>query len=235
MYRDEKARPTDTGQAVAVGFARPSGRFRAWTSYLRRRIVDGVERHRRQSEALLERYRPSIYRHIRKRVRSPEEAEDLTQETLLRAHEHLDLLEDPAALEIWLRRIATNLSSDHLRRAARRPDAAREPDSEEAGGPESRAPEAGLDDLVQSAEMSACGKQLMAEMSPAERKVLLLHDLRGLTSLEIARLLRCTPGAVKIRLHRARRRFKALVDGACELTRDERGVLVAGPKVRPPT
>ncbi len=127
-------------------------------------MVGGVERHSRQSEALLERHRPSIYRHIRKRVRSPEDAEDLTQETLLRAHEHLDLLEDPAALESWLRRIATNLSSDHLRRAARRPDADAVPDGDAkgAGGTEPGAREPGLDDLVQSAEMSACGKQLMA-------------------------------------------------------------------------
>lgn len=66
----------------------------------------------------------------------------------------------------------------------------------------------------------------------AWRAVLLLHDLQGLSSVEIARLLRCTPGSVKIRLHRARDRFREALERECQLCRDERGVLLGRPKPR---
>ncbi len=66
------------------------------------------------------------------------------------------------------------------------------------------------------------------------RAVLLLHDLQGLTSVEIARLLRCTPGSVKIRLHRARKRFREALERECDLYRDDRGVLLGSPKPRGP-
>jgi DNA-directed RNA polymerase specialized sigma24 family protein len=60
--------------------------------------------------------------------------------------------------------------------------------------------------------------------------VLLLHDLQGLSSVEIARLLRCMPGSVKVRLHRARCRFRAALEKECHFYRDERGVLLGCPK-----
>lgn len=181
----------------------------------------------------LEPYRPKISRHVLSLVRDESEAEDLTQETLLRAHEQLGKLREPAALGVWLYRIATRVCYDHLRRAGR--SAVPEdrggdegPTAEErvaAGGPDAEL-------LADNAAMSACGEKLLDELPDGYRAVLLLHDLQGLTSVEIARLLRCTPGSVKIRLHRARRRFREAVERECVLYRDERGVLLGSPKPR---
>ena len=74
--------------------------------------------------------------------------------------------------------------------------------------------------------MSACGEELLGKIPESYRTVLLLHDLVGLTSVEIGRVLGCAPGTVKIRLHRARARFREAVERACDLYHDERGVLV---------
>lgn len=182
----------------------------------------------------LERYRTKIHRHIRSLVRDRSEAEDLTQETLLRAHEQLATLRDPGALGVWLYRIATRVCYDHLRRAASPPAPDDRRDDEGPGGAEERIPDGGpdLDQLVDNAAMSACGERLLDTLPDAYRAVLLLHDLQGLTGVEIARLMRCTPGSVKIRLHRARRRFREALERECELYRDQRGVLVGSPKPR---
>lgn len=181
----------------------------------------------------LEPYRSRIARHIRSVVRDPGDAEDLTQETLLRAHEQLAMLREPKALGVWLYRIATRVCYDHLKRSTRAMEAA-------ARGEEGReirvervawdGPD--LDQVVDNAAMSACGEKLLDTLPDGYRAVLLLHDLQGLTSVEIARLLRCTPGAVKIRLHRARQRFRAALEKECVLYRDDRGVLVGCPKPR---
>lgn len=178
-------------------------------------------------EAEVERQRPAIYRHILGMVGNPADAEDLTQEALLRAHRQLGDLRAPAALGAWLHRIASNVAWDFLRPASRRA-AEEERARAEEREPASEGP--GLDQLVDRAEMSACGRELMRQLPRRYRTVLLLHDLRGLTSVEIAAALGCTPGTVKIRLHRARARFRALLKAGCEMYRDERGVLLGAPR-----
>lgn len=179
----------------------------------------------------IERYRARIHRHVRSLVRDPSDADDLTQETLLRAHAELASLRDPGALGVWLYRIATRLCYDHLRRAE--PSAPpRAGPADEGGAIEDRIPDGSpdLDQVVDNAAMSACGERLLDTLPDAYRAVLLLHDLQGLTAAEIAKLTRCTPGSVKIRLHRARARFREALERACELYRDERGVLIGSPK-----
>lgn len=190
-------------------------------------------RDRAAVDLALEPYRPKIARHIRSIVRDRSDAEDLTQETLLRAHERLARLREPAGLGLWLYRIATRLCYDHLRRSAR----AREAAPGGAGGGEAAMDRiAGdgpdLDQVVDNAAMSACGEKLLEKLPDGHRAVLLLHDLQGLTSVEIARLLCCTPGSVKIRLHRARQRFREALQEECVLYRDERGVLLGSPRPR---
>lgn len=184
----------------------------------------------------LERYRSRIDRHVRSLVRDPSDAEDLTQETLLRAHERLASLGEPAALGVWLYRIATRVCYDHLRRALRSPLRADGAEGASARGAEERIADEGPDveQLVDNAAMSACGERLLDTLSDGYRAVLLLHDVQGLTSAEIARVLRCTPGSVKIRLHRARRRFREALQRECVMYRDERGVLLGSPKPRRP-
>jgi RNA polymerase sigma factor (sigma-70 family) len=58
-------------------------------------------------EQQIERHRAAVARYIRSLIRNAAEAEDLTQETFLRAHNRVDSLRDPGALEGWLYQIAT--------------------------------------------------------------------------------------------------------------------------------
>lgn len=184
------------------------------------------------SERSLEQYRGKIRRHVQSLVRDQTEAEDLTQETLLRAHQQLARLRDPEALGVWLYRIATHVCYDHLRRGRSLPG--QNPREEERARADECVPDGRptLDQLVDHAAMSACGERLLDTLPDGYRAVLLLHDLQGLSSVEIASLLRCTPGSVKIRLHRARCRFRAALEKECHFYRDGRGVLLGCPKPR---
>lgn len=188
---------------------------------------------RTSSEALFGRYRTRIHRHIRTLVRNRGDAEDLTQETFLRAHRQLESLENPAALSGWLHRIATNVCIDFLREASRRGTLDRGRGDEEAGRADELARAAEVpapDEVVDSARMNACGEEFLEKLPRTYRRVIILHDFLGLTSVEIARRLRCTPGAVKIRLHRARSQFRSALEAGCEFHHDERGALIGGRK-----
>jgi RNA polymerase sigma-70 factor (ECF subfamily) len=176
-------------------------------------------------DGLVEHHRDRIRRHVLGLVRNPADAEDLTQETFLRAHRQLGGLREPAALGVWLYRIATHVSYDFLRRAARGPAPAPE------GANDEPALSPRLDELVDQRAMSACVQEFLDRLPTSYRAAVLLHDLHGLTSTEIASLLGCTPGTAKIRLHRARAVLRAALQGGCELSRDERGVLVCGRKL----
>jgi RNA polymerase sigma-70 factor, ECF subfamily len=173
-----------------------------------------------------------ILGYIRSVVRDDREAEDLTQETFLRAHRARDSLRDPDAVVPWLYSVATHVCLDRLRQRTRQAPAQSDLDPE-AVSPPDPAPGASL--LAEQADMSACVEAYVSELSDSYRAVLLMHDVKGLTAREIGNLLGDSTGSVKIRLHRARKQLQAALEAGCEFTQDERGTLVCDPKAWKPT
>jgi RNA polymerase sigma-70 factor (ECF subfamily) len=168
-------------------------------------------------------------------VRDPAEAEDLTQETFLRAIKKLSTLQDESKLSSWLYRIATNLCHDRFRQLSRRKDSVSldAPFDDESTSlaqtlPDSDAPSLNL--LLEQSEMGACVQRYVEDLPDSYRGVILLHDLEGMTNEEIAEMIGCSTGAVKIRLHRARARLKRALENACAFSTDERGVFVCEPQ-----
>lgn len=180
-------------------------------------------------------YSGPIRRYVRSLVRDAAEAEDITQETFLRAYRNLSTLQDQSKLSPWLYRIATNVCYDRFRQASSRPaaqsleDEAATPDElKTADLPDDTAPR--LDQVIEQKEMSACVQQYLDGLSDSYRAAILLHDVEGLSNPEIAEMLGCSLATVKIRLHRARTRLKAALDRACDFSCDDRGVLICEPK-----
>ena len=179
------------------------------------------------------RYRAQILRYVHRLATDPADAEDLTQETFLRAQRQLGQLRDPAALEGWLYRIATNVCHERYRSAAFRHHA----QSLDAPGPQGDeappvADEASLrpDQLLEQNAMSACVLDFLAGLPEGYRSVLLLHDLHGLTDREIAEQTALSLENVKVRLHRARVRLKAALHEGCDFSHNDRGVFVCTPR-----
>jgi RNA polymerase sigma-70 factor, ECF subfamily len=132
---------------------------------------------------------------------TPAEAEDVVAETFLVAWRRLDEL--PEEAKPWLLGIARRVLANQRRAAGRRHAL-----TERIAGMPARERDPGRRPGV---------LQALAGLSDADREVLLLVAWDGLSIREAATTLRCTRTAMKVRLHRARRRFRA------ELHRLERG------------
>ena len=175
-----------------------------------------------------EQFRSRVTRYIRHIVRDAAEAEDLAQETLLRAHLQQGSLRDSQALQDWIFKTATHISIDRLRqRAATIGHHVQTPLEElPLSNQASQSPFA----IVEQKEMSECVQRYLADLPDAYRAVLLLHDVDRFTAAEIAALMHLPLTTVKMRLHRARKRMQSLMKNACEFNHDDRGVFVCEPK-----
>jgi RNA polymerase sigma-70 factor (ECF subfamily) len=188
--------------------------------------------HRDASQRLAA-HRDALHRYIRGIVRDAAVAEDLTQETLLRAHQKVATLDDPDRLASWLYRIATNICHDRFRQSPAR-DRTRSLDEESAddSGRGGVLADSGprVDKVIEQKEMTACVRRYLEDLPDAYRAVILLRDEAGMTNPEIAEMLGVTLATVKIRVHRAREKLRAVLGEACSFSTDDRGVLVCEPK-----
>lgn len=175
-----------------------------------------------------EEFRSRLTQYIRHIVRDTGEAEDLAQETLLRAHLQQSSLRDSQALESWLFKTATHISIDCLRKRAGTVERHVQIPVEDLPLPDQDRPSPFV--IVQQDEMGLCVQRYLADLTDAYKAVLLLHDVDKLTAGEIAELLQLPVTTVKMRLHRARKRLQALLKDACEFDRDDRGVFICEPK-----
>ncbi len=143
---------------------------------------------------LLEARRGRLWRMACAWAKDPVLAEDLVQETLLRALRFKDQLRDPERLDAWLFRILHNCWQDHLRHQAR---AGRVEAPEVA---EVQPPEA----LCRQSETVVRVREAVASLPDGQRQVLTLVDLEGLSYAEVSEVLGIPMGTVMSRLSRAR-------------------------------
>jgi RNA polymerase sigma-70 factor (ECF subfamily) len=142
---------------------------------------------------------PALRRYARALTREPEAADDLVQDTLVRAlrSEHLFHGGD---VRSWLYTILTNLNRNRLRSLARRPPLSSLDDND---APDFAGPEAGGRDI----------ERALATLAHDQRAALLLVVLEGLTYREVAEVQGVPIGTVMSRLARARVQIKTYLDG----------------------
>lgn len=169
-----------------------------------------------------------IFRYILSMIRDTAEAEDLTQETFLRAYRGRDSLRDEGAQTTWLYRIATHVCLDRMRRYARRNPKEVDIDIDQVDIAEPDEPS--LQKVIEQDEMTACVQGYLNRLPDSYRAAIMLHDMHELTSPEIAQLLDVSLANVKIRLHRARRKLRSALEADCDFSVDERSVLTCESK-----
>jgi RNA polymerase sigma-70 factor (ECF subfamily) len=142
---------------------------------------------------------PALRRYARALTRDAEIADDLVQDTLVRAlrSEHLFKGEETRS---WLYPILTNLNRNRLRSLARRPAHAPLGDNDAV---EHAGPEAGMRDI----------ERALQSLVPEQRTALLLVVLEGLSYREVAEVQGVPIGTVMSRLARARAQIKGFLDG----------------------
>ncbi len=175
-----------------------------------------------EASTLFRKYHDRIYRYLLRLVHNPSEAEDLTQETFLRAHSHRDSLRDPNAVRGWLYRIATRVCLDRLRQRVAHVSLDSEEGAQSVGSVPSASPSA--QEIAERRETDACVQRCLDFLSDGYRAVVLLHEAHSLTAGEIAELLGENVGTIKIRLHRARRKLQEIMQIGCAVSQSTNGV-----------
>ncbi len=157
--------------------------------------------------ALVEEYSGPIYGLILKMVRGKkEEAEDLTQEVLLRAFRALPKFRGDAKFSTWIHRIAVNLTLNRIRKKKLQQTSLSQSDSEgEERWLEIPDTTFGPEPLAQRGETLSALRQALSEMSENLRQVFILRELHGMSHDDIAVALGSTSKAVRVRHHRAKK------------------------------
>jgi RNA polymerase sigma-70 factor (ECF subfamily) len=152
---------------------------------------------------LIEPYRHALDVHCYRMLGSAQDAEDLVQETLLRAWRAVGRFEPRAQFQTWLYRIATNACLDELERRHRRPeplDPFPDQPSDEAAAP-TYDPEARYA-IREGMELALL--RAIQELPGRQRAVLIFRDVLGWTAPEVAELLESSVASVNSALQRAR-------------------------------
>ena len=132
------------------------------------------------------------------------DAQDLTQETFIKALQRQEQLKDEQKAAYWLSRIATNTAIDFLRRSGR----ATFCEMEEAPERHSESPE---QELLRSEQRTYLEDGLRL-LSPRERAALILRDVEDLPAEEVARRLDCSKATVRSHIANARTKFRRYIE-----------------------
>jgi len=152
-------------------------------------------------------YRKRILGTITRLIARPEDVEDVAQEVFLRLYFSLDQLRTALVFEPWLHRLTVNAAYDYLRKQRRRQEYRMSDLSEQQ---------------VMMADASASGKaeheeqhqkkiresvdSLLGAVSEADRILLMLKEVEGLSLKELEKIYKVNENALKVRLFRARQR-----------------------------
>jgi RNA polymerase sigma-70 factor (ECF subfamily) len=137
------------------------------------------------------------------------DAEEIAQETLLKAYLHVGRLRDPAVLGSWLRRVTRNRALDTLAARRRRPATVSLTENEQ--GEAMEFPElatVSAEALSERAELRRTIGAALAQLDPDSRAALVLHAVYGYTYEEVAARLEIGLSAAKMRIARARSRMR---------------------------
>ncbi len=168
------------------------------------RLVDEARRGNTDSFGqLVLRYERRVLRVIRRFMPDDQMAQDLAQEAFLRAFDRLEQFDPSRRFGPWLFRIAVNLTYDHLRRVRRR---GRWALFSEAGY--ERPPDPATDDPRQHLDTSQEVRMVLADVPEAYRTVLILRDLEGFSTSEVAAVTERSEATIRWRLAEARRMFR---------------------------
>lgn len=168
-------------------------------------------------ELVVRRYGPRMFSVARRLVRDEADAADCVQDALVQALRRIDTFEERAALGTWLHRIVVNAALMRNRTQARRnemPIGDISQDFDENGMRHETADPTliPIDTLLETREVRRFVRQAIYSLPSSYRNVLILRDIEGYNTEEAAKLLGVSPGAIRIRLHRARSALKKLLD-----------------------
>ena len=160
-------------------------------------------------------YRERLYSVIYNMTFNHEDAADLTQESFVKAFRSLKKFKGKSSFFTWLYRIGVNLTLSHLQRKKARKFFSFEQISEEYGSSKEF-------EKLSSSDSSSVRKTLLNELhqklneallklSDKHRTIVVLFEIDGLSHKEISKIMKCTEGTVRSRLHYAKLQLQSLL------------------------
>ena len=178
---------------------------------------------------IYDQYYAKVRKFILATVRDEWAADDLIQETFIRIQKNLDSLKDPSKMSSWIFSIAYNLCQDYFRQT-RKSTLIEAADLE----PIETFKVTLMQKKLEQHQMGQCVQDKMALLAPDHRTILVLSDILACSQKEIAEIMGLSVTNVKVKLHRARKKFRAILEEQCSFEVDERSVLVCDPKEEEP-
>lgn len=168
---------------------------------------------RRAFDELVRRYQGRLFSFTLRMVHDPVEAEELAQDTLIRAYVHADKYREIARFSTWIFTIATNLVRNRVRQKKRRPlqlSLNPHPDDDEIplDPPD---PRADPSRRIEGAELGSLISLATSRIPERYRIPFLLREVEELSYEEIQQVTGLKLGTVRSRINRARTRFRKLI------------------------
>jgi RNA polymerase sigma-70 factor, ECF subfamily len=167
-------------------------------------------------EQMVSRYWGRIYAMVHQLLRNPEDAEEVTQDTFIRAHRGLVNFRGDSAFSTWLYQIATNLARNrYWYWWRRRRDQTVSFDQPVGGDNETTLAEVFPAELETPENATITQEfvnriaECMVKLTPKHREILVLRNVKNLSYEEIAEILQISVGTVKSRIARARESLRA--------------------------
>jgi RNA polymerase sigma-70 factor, ECF subfamily len=168
-------------------------------------------------DALIRATYADVYALCRRMLADPDEAADATQEVFVRVMRSVLGFRGESSFGTWLHRVTVNVCLTALRKRAQARAAGTVaggspfalPGDEPALASTATSPES----AAETADLAARSEAALATLSEDARAVVVLRDLEGLSTKEVAELLGVSESVVKVRLHRAHARLRTLIVG----------------------
>jgi len=163
-------------------------------------------------DVLIQRYQERVYATIYHMTSNHEDANDLTQETFVKAYKALTSFKGDSGFFTWVYRIAVNKTINFLKQKKNRHNgfslndldfnAEHDPDLVALVSDKNPRRDMGLSELQEKLN------EAMQKLSDVHRLVVTLHDVQGLSHEEIGKIMDCNPGTVRSRLFYARQQLQ---------------------------
>ena len=161
---------------------------------------------------LAEEYRDRIYTYAFYSLQSHEEAEDVTQEVLVKLWQHAEEIE-PGRLNAWVMRVTRNDVIDAARRRQTKSAVFVEGADVETVADVTASSDPDTERAVQSRELRNALETALAAIDESYRSIIVMREIQGMPYAEISDTLEMPLGTIKVYLHRGRRMLREALGG----------------------
>ncbi len=185
---------------------------------LRKRLLDKLGKGDSQSDRLIfEMFYQRVYYTAYYIIQDRDLAQDVVQETFIKAFKHMHTVHDGEKLGAWLAAIASRTAIDYLRKIKRWNDIATEDVILDEQLSKNHSYTSDVEVLVEEKFLRNLLLQELDEFKPEHKQVLILRYLHDMKYEEIAEALDINESTVKIRIHRAKLKLKELLENQSDM------------------